>query len=153
MNNHVIVTQSVTIRATLEKAFETYTSPVALRAWYGSVSQLALRPQGHFTHADPSGDVYESGEFLEVRKGELLKFRMEHHGFCRGSEVTVSFKPVGGAIEVSLTHSGLSEGDAAHMRAQWDWALTNFRSFVEEGRVQNFKGWYALPGNKEKYPL
>ncbi len=48
----------ITIGASSEAVFKALTTPSDIRSWYGSVAQLALRPQGHFTHADVEGDVY-----------------------------------------------------------------------------------------------
>lgn len=145
--------KTVCVDAPAEVVFKAFTNPADIRSWYNSVAQLALRPGGHFTHADLSGDVYESGEFLDVKMGEFLHYRMEHHGFYKGSEVMVKVRPCQGPqnSDIEFTHSNLSESDLKHATATWDWALSNLKSYVETGTTQTFKAWYK--NNKSKYDL
>lgn len=144
--------KTVQVAAAPADVYKAYTDPSAIRLWYGSISQLALRRSGHFTHADTTGDVYESGEYLEVKENELLKFRVEHHGFYVGSEVTVAFNGNGAqGTEFSVTHKNLGESDLQHASASWDWAISNLKSYVESGTTQMFKAWFA--DNKKNYKL
>ena len=145
--------KTVCIEAPAEVVYKAFTNPPDIRNWYYTTAQLALRNGGHFTHADMSGDVFETGEFLEVKPGELLRYRIDHHGFYKGSEVTVKVRPCQGPqnSDIEFTHSNLTEGDFKHVNAVWDWALSNLKSYVETGTTQTFKGWYK--NNKQKYDL
>ncbi len=145
--------KSICIEAPAEVVFKALTNPSDIRNWYHSQAQLALRTGGHFTYADLEGDVYESGEYLEVKMGELLRYRIEHHGFYKGSEVTVKVRPCQGPqnSDIDFVHSNLSEEDLKHASACWDWALSNLKSYVESGSTQTFKAWYN--NNKQKYDI
>src|SRR5438105_4465162 len=103
------VERTTKIQSKPEAVYKALTTPSDIRYWYSGIAQLAVRPHGHFTIADSTGDVYESGEYLEVKPNELLHYRMEHHGFYRGSEVKVSLKPEDGGTIIDLSHFNLAQ--------------------------------------------
>lgn len=144
------VTSKIAIQAPTDRVYQAFTSTTDIRKWYGSEARLALRKGGHFTYTDASGDVYESGEYLEVVPNQKLRFSLEHHGYYLGSEVEVSFtasKPT--ETEISLIHGPLSQDDIKHAQASWDWALSNLKSFIELGTAETYKEWWE--GNRGRY--
>lgn len=144
--------KSFSINAPAEVVFKIFTNPADIRHWYDAVAQLALRSGGHFTYADSTGDVYESGEFIEVKPNELLRYKMEHHGFYKGTEVSISFKEAASQkTELTFVHANLSESDLDYAGASWDWALRNLKNYVEEGSTQTFKAWFSA--NKQNYKI
>lgn len=142
----------LTIHAAPDVVFKTFTNPKDILHWYGAIAQLALRTSGHFTYADAEGDVYESGEFLHVKANESLKYKMEHHGFYKGSEVTITLRTSNHqTTEFELVHTHLGKSDLQHVSANWDWALNNFKNFLENGTTQTFKAWFKL--NQQNYEM
>jgi uncharacterized protein YndB with AHSA1/START domain/catechol 2,3-dioxygenase-like lactoylglutathione lyase family enzyme len=144
------VSSQAVIHATAKRVYRAFTDSADIRKWYDATALLAVRVGGHFAYADATGDVYESGEYLEVMLNRKLRFRFEHHSFYRGSEVEIRFTELDGSrTEVSIEHGPLSLEDARHAQPSWDWALTNLKSFLEEGRLEAFNVWWLR--NKGRY--
>lgn len=144
--------KEITIGVSAESLYRALTCPKHLRAWREVVAQYALRPQGHFTIASLDGDVFESGEFLEVKENKYLRYRMEHHGFYIGSEVAVSLsEKESNRTELSFEHVNLSKSDLPHASVSWDWALENLKSYLESGKTQTFDFWFKE--RKQNYNL
>lgn len=145
-------TKKTNINVAPEVVYKAFTEPTHIRNWYEGNAQIALRTHGHFTIADDTGDVYESGEYLEIKPNSLLRYKMEHHGFYLDSEVRISFSDKSAqTTEVFLEHTNLKEEDCPHISAKWDFALQNLKSYLEEGRTQKMKYW--LEANRHNYKL
>jgi len=104
-----------------EKIYRAWTDPAALKKWFGpegvttvaAVVDLQVGGQYKISMQPPSGEiVHHYGEFKEIIPNEKLVFTWLLDGQpCEGTAgeyaetlVTVEFKPVGVATEVSLTH-------------------------------------------------
>ena len=68
--------------------------------------------------------------------------------------MTLTFRDVAKErVLVRLLHRELkSAADVDHMREGWQWALTNLKLFLEEGRTITFEEWQQLPSKPGRRP-
>ena len=127
-----------TIKASAEDAFRAFTDPELLSRWFTTNAQVNLQKGGRYSNAD--GD---QGEFLEVDPPRQVTFTWDNPGHCPGSIVTITFRNTArDRVLVRLLHRELkSEDEVGHMREGWQWALTNLKFLLEEGRTITIEDW------------
>lgn len=131
-----------TIKASAEQAFRALTEPEQLSRWFTTDAQVDLRKGGEYSNSE--GD---RGRYLEIHPPTRLTFTWDNPEHCPGSIVTLTFRDVARErVLVRLLHRELkSEADVDHMREGWQWALTNLKYYLEEGRTITFEEWRELP--------
>lgn len=127
-----------TIKASAEQAFRAFSDPELLTRWFTTDAQVDLRKGGEYANAD--GD---RGAYLDIHAPTRLSFTWNNPQHCPGSIVTLTFRDVArGRVLVRLLHRELkSEAEVDQMREGWQWALTNLKYFLEEGRTITFEEW------------
>jgi uncharacterized protein YndB with AHSA1/START domain len=127
-----------TINTTAQQAFRALTDPEILSQWFTKDAQVDLQKGGAYSNAD--GD---RGVFLEAVPPQRVTFTWDNPRHCPGSIVTVTIREASrGRVLVRLIHRDLkSEEEVNHMREGWQWALSNLKFFLEEGRTMTFEAW------------
>ena len=110
-----------TFQASREKVFQAWTDPEKMNRWFAPSDEYEVNaecdptPGGNYrvqmTHKD--GNVHTVfGEYREVNAPEKLVFTWSwEDGSVQGSLVTVDLQDLGGATEVTLTHSGFPSAE------------------------------------------
>lgn len=120
------------------RVFAAWLDPVLFRRFMTisddmSVPEGAIEPRvgGRFSFLvrTASGDAPHAGTYLEIVQDRRLSFTWESPYAAPGSTVTVTFVPVQGGTEVTVTH-------------------LKFKS--EDSREGHRKGWTAILGNLAK---
>ena len=138
-----------TIKASAAEAFRAFTDADLLSHWFTTRAEVEARKGGRYRNAD--GD---QGEYLEVNPPHQLTFTWDNPQHCPGTIVTLTFRDVAKErVLVRLLHRELkSAADVDHMREGWQWALTNLKLFLEEGRTITFEEWQQLPSKLGRRP-
>lgn len=125
------------IHTSPEKIFDAFTNADILNKWFTSNAKVDLRVNGDYSNAD--GDT---GKYIEIVPNSKLVFSWENKNHCPGSLITVDIKQESENCYVKLTHSELkSVEDIEHMKSGWNWAMSNVKSFLEEGKVVTYEEW------------
>jgi uncharacterized protein YndB with AHSA1/START domain len=118
---------SLRVKASPLRAFETFTRDIAL--WWapnplfrftpGSPGKLAFEPHegGRFTETLDDGEVFEIGRIRVWEPGQRLVFgwRQASFGPDQGTEVAVTFEPVGAETRVTVSHRGWDSVPIEHV--------------------------------------
>lgn len=130
-----------TIKTSAEQAFRAFTDPGQLSRWFTTRAVVDLRVGGSYLNAD--GDC---GKYLEINPPTQLTFTWDNPEHCPGSILTLTFDDAApGQVLVKLLHHDLkSEDEVNHMREGWEWALTNLKLFLEEGKTITYEDWQKL---------
>jgi len=108
------------IAASRERVFAAWTTPDAIKGWFGPAScrvldvQIDLRVGGEYCFrlsTEQLGEIKVSGQYQEVTPPAKLVYTWQWAGnpeLTRGSSlVSVEFVPVGVSTEIRLTHEQL----------------------------------------------
>lgn len=126
------------------RVFEAWTSPEAIRFWFGGTEtavddvQVDLRVGGRYTirYRDESGDeAVVTGEYLRIERPRHLVFswRMTSSQVVIGENiVTVEFRDLGGRTQLYLTHEPFPDPEIRKLHAQgWDICLSALNELLE----------------------
>ena len=112
-------TKTAILPVTPDEAFALITDPERLRRWQTVTAYVDLRAGGDYRWTVTPGHV-AAGTYREVEPGRRLVFGFGWEGSDDlppdASTVTFVVEPVEGGCQVTLTHEGLSEEQAAHAR-------------------------------------
>jgi uncharacterized protein YndB with AHSA1/START domain len=138
-------------RVTLERSYDApvarlwkaWTDAKQWGAWFSEgPAQVDLRVGGRYSTPDQ-----DTGEYREVVKHERLSFTWEHpHHVVSspGSVVTLAFNELEpDRSKLRLTHSGLSEKDAADLKEGWSWALASLDNYLRTRKPLKQAEWEA----------
>jgi uncharacterized protein YndB with AHSA1/START domain len=142
MGSHRTVVQA-TYDAPVAKVWDAWTKGEQWGAWFSEgPAQVDLRVGGRYWTPDE-----DQGEYLEIIPHKLLRFTWghpHHSGTSPGSIVTLRFTALDPQrTRVVLTHSRLTQGDAADMNDGWRWAAASLRSYLATGRGMREAEWQA----------
>jgi len=129
------------IPATKERLFQAWTQPEQLRRWWtigegwrAEFAEVDLRVGGKFRVGNKprSGEsVLLTGEFLEIEPPDRLVYTWQFGLTNPGqSLITVEFKEMGGATEVSITHEHSPRDMGPGAVAGWEAILEGLNSYV-----------------------
>lgn len=153
MTNTVTTDQTVlqmtrTFRASQEKVFQAWTTPGALKQWFGPsaefsipVVELDLRVGGRYRiqMIEPSGQTHTAvGEYREIAQPEKLVFTFSWEGGagCEGTPigetlVTVELRQKGNETEMTLTHEFFPDAQTRDNHYEgWTGCLERLGQFV-----------------------
>lgn len=129
------LTQS--IKRPVSVVYKAFTDAGALSQWFTSNAKVDLRVGGRY-----SNDDHDEGEYLEIKPNERVKFTWDNKNYCPGTQVSVSFNEEGGSTHVTLIHHNLAtENHVKSMQSGWNWALSNVKLFLEEGKKIGYEEW------------
>jgi uncharacterized protein YndB with AHSA1/START domain len=134
-----------TYRATRQEVFEAWTSPAALKAWWGPPGygtptvEVDLRVGGRYRlgmRKLPDGEIfYLSGVYREVKVPEKLVYtwRWESEPQYGESVVTVEFVARGDSTEVVLSHAELPTDDARERHGKgWAGCVDRLEEYFQQ---------------------
>ena len=131
------VRQSVTVDATLERAFEALTQTGELRDWFSDLAWADVHPGGRYALHWGQG-YHVEGRFLELEPPQRAVISWQGTGEPAETRVVFGLEPREGGVEVTVLHTGFgpgSEWDAAVAQSErgWQVGLENLRSTLETG--------------------
>ena len=133
--HEVIVERSISVP--LERAYGAWEDAAQIGTWFSPETEQDVRVGGRYRNSD--GDT---GEYLEVVPGRLLRFSWEQPKASPGSTVLVEFEPEGDDVTtVRLTHTELSDDAVMEMQMGWEWALDSLKSYLETGQPVSHEDW------------
>ncbi len=130
-----------TIQAPVAEVYRNLTNAMTLREWLCDVATIDPRPGGRIYFYWNSG-YYTCGEFIhasaisEVEQG--IEFTWRGRGDPDETRVKIQLADQNGTTELTLTHSGLGDGDnwktaQAEIRRGWEIGLRNLTHVTESG--------------------
>lgn len=140
-------TKAVVLPVDLDQAFALITEPERLRRWQAVSARVDLRVGGDYRWTVTPGHV-AAGTFREVELGKRVVFGWGWEGSPDlapdTSTVAVTLEPVEGGTQVTLTHDGLTDEQAAMHAEGWNHYLAR----LEKAAVTGDAGadeWSAIP--------
>lgn len=116
-------TKTVTLPVSPDDAFALVTQPERLRRWQTVSAYVDLRAGGEYRWTVTPGHL-AGGTFREVESGKRVVFGWGWDGNADlpydASTVTITIDPVEGGSQVTLTHEGLNEQQAAMHAEGWN---------------------------------
>jgi uncharacterized protein YndB with AHSA1/START domain len=138
------------IRTTPEKLWEALTNPEFIRQyWFGARQESEWRVGSSWKAFAPDGEMWDSGEILQVDRPRRLVLSWLHEHFpdmhAEGSSrLTYDLEPTGTMVKFTLTHeidvvgSKLIEG----VSNGWPMILASLKSLLETGQpLEETKTW------------
>jgi uncharacterized protein YndB with AHSA1/START domain len=129
------------IDAPVERVFAALTDAEELGQWFASSAESDPRTGGdyvlRFEFEDESRNHTYSGQYEEVVPGERVRYPW--NGQFGDTVVEFAARPVDGATEVAMTHSGWSEAaaEARQLHEQgWMFFLDNLERYLTGGDDQ-----------------
>lgn len=147
-NEQTVLRITRTFRASRENVFQAWTTPNALKQWFGPsaefsipVVELDLRVGGRYRiqMIDPSGQSHTAiGEYREIAQPEKLVFTWSWEGgvACNGTPigetlVTVELRQKGNETEMTLTHDLFPDAQTRDNHYEgWTGCLERLGQFV-----------------------
>ena len=131
------------IRTTPEKLWSALTEPKFIEQyWFGMQCESAFTPGSPWTMRSGTGQLYDTGEIIEVDPPRRLVIRWEHQNRpelkAEGAALcTMELEPFGGAVKLSVTHSIEREPSKfiEAVSGGWPKVLSNLKSLLETGTV------------------
>jgi uncharacterized protein YndB with AHSA1/START domain len=125
------------IAASPSEVYQYFTNSTALRDWMCDIATTDPRQGGHIYLSWTDG-YYMSGEFIKLMPEKLVSFTWFGKGEPRNTTVIISMKPQKRGTLVKITHRGTGKGEkwagiATTFEKEWQTALTNLASVLEEG--------------------
>ena len=106
--------------ATPQRVFEAWLDPVQVAQWMGprgfraDVKQLDARTGGAYAitmHMSDGSSVQVSGVYKEISRHTRLVFTWKWQHDMQDTQVTLTFKPVGNATDMTIEHAGFTSGE------------------------------------------
>jgi uncharacterized protein YndB with AHSA1/START domain len=128
--------------ATPEKVWEGFVSPESNRIIFGGAElEVDLEPGGPMNWigigADGKRTTYVRGEVLQSQPPKLLQYTFALGTSSRTSRVTLVLVPESEATQVTVTHDGWAEDDAAYASCAdgWPRILSRLKTLIETGKT------------------
>jgi len=131
-------TQTVTItrsiNSTPEEVYRALTTVTGLQGWLCDNAHLRLEVGGHLHFAWNTPQFHASGEFTEIEENTRLGFTWLGANEDDKTHVTIDIAQDGETVDLTLTHSDVSSGEAAQgYKHEWERTLNNLVSMLETG--------------------
>jgi uncharacterized protein YndB with AHSA1/START domain len=128
------------IAADPQRVYDAWLTPADWDAWFTNDSQIDARLGGRYVNGD--GDT---GEYLELEPGRLIRFSWENASACPGSEVAVTLTPTADGTELLLVHNKLPQPETGRgeMIDGWGWAIDNLAAYLEGRPTCDHDTWVA----------
>ncbi|WP_231925032.1 TIGR03086 family metal-binding protein [Micromonospora purpureochromogenes] len=140
-------TKTVVLPVDIDEAFALITEPERLRRWQTVSARVDLRVGGDYRWTITPGHV-AAGTFREVEPGKRVVFGWGWEGnpdlAPDASTVTITVEAVAGGTQVTLTHEGLTDEQAAMHAEGWH----HYFGRLEKAAVAGDAGpdeWSAAP--------
>jgi uncharacterized protein YndB with AHSA1/START domain len=132
------------VPATRERVFAAWTTPDAVKAWFGPGdcevldARIDLRIGGKYSivmSTERLGQISVSGQYKEVQPPDKLIYTWRWEGSAELTDatslVTVEFVPAGSATEIRLTHEQFPSLESRDNHGHgWKGALDQFAKYV-----------------------
>jgi uncharacterized protein YndB with AHSA1/START domain len=114
------LTMTRRFEATPQRVFEAWLDPGQVSLWMGprgfraDVNQLDARAGGAYAitmHMSDGTSVQVSGIYKEITRHTRLAFTWKWQNDMRDTLVTLTFKPVGNATDLTIEHAGFTSGE------------------------------------------
>jgi uncharacterized protein YndB with AHSA1/START domain len=127
-----------TIHVPSEKVFNAWAFAGELSKWFTTNAVQDFKVGGNYSNGD--GD---SGTFLEIIPGKLIRFSWENKNHCPGTEVTIELSELSpGITELKISHENLSNDEHINgMNKGWSWAVYSLKSYLETGKPVSYETW------------
>jgi len=140
MPTFVKITVSVSVKASVAKTWEAFTSPGSIVSWNFASDDWCcpkasndLKPGGSFNYRMESTDGRVGfdfcGTYTKVTPQSLIAYALGD-----GREVSIEFKNVAGNTEVIETFDAETENSLELQKQGWQAILNNFKKLVEGNR-------------------
>ncbi|MFF4322963.1 ArsR/SmtB family transcription factor [Streptomyces sp. NPDC001568] len=135
------------IEATPEKVWEALTDPETTAAYWGHSNVSDWQPGSTWEHrrTDGSNTADVAGTIIEAVPAERLVLTWAVPGEDRPdgpSTVTFNLKPLGGTVQLTVTHVNLRDEAERHQAAGgWSAVLSNLKTYLETGRPLPLPAW------------
>ncbi|PKV83638.1 metalloregulator ArsR/SmtB family transcription factor [Streptomyces sp. TLI_146] len=142
------------IEATPEKVWEALTDPEATAAYWGHSNVSDWRPGSSWEHrrTDGSGVADVVGTVVEADPPRRLVFTWAGPDEDRPdgpATVTFELKPLGGTVQLTVTHENLRDDKERREAAGgWSAVLSNLKTYVESGKPMSLPMW-TRPGSED----
>lgn len=126
------------IQASPSAAYHAFTNQAALPNWLCNVVNTSVRVGGPLFLEWVPENYYVIGEFTTLQPDSLIAFTWRGRGEPATTQVQVSLTPSDEGVQVTLTHSGLGDGETWQgtriaMQDGWQRALANLKKVLETG--------------------
>ncbi len=126
----------IIIKAPATHVFMAFTRSLLLRQWLCDFATVQPRPGGRI-YLWWNGDFYSSGQYLELKENEQVKFNWQSRLEPAASTVTITITPRDDGTHLTLIHE-VPEGNEWETRVtgfkqEWDSSLPNLASLLETG--------------------
>jgi uncharacterized protein (TIGR03086 family) len=145
-------TKTVVLPVDIDEAFALMTDPERLRRWQTVSARVDLRVGGDYRWTITPGHV-AAGTFREVEPGKRVVFGWGWEGnpdlAPDASTVSITVEPVEGGTQVTLTHEGLTDDQAAMHAEGWN----HYFGRLEKAAVAGDAGpdeWSAAPAQLDE---
>lgn len=128
------------IEAAPDKVWEALTDPEMTAAYWGHSNISDWQPGSAWEHRrlDGSGIADVEGTVVEAVPGKRLVITWAGPGEDRPdgpSTVTFDLKPLGGTVQLTVTHENLrDEAERRQAAGGWSTVLSNLKTYVETGK-------------------
>lgn len=137
--NAKTIKKELFIKAIPERVFNALTEKGELEKWFVQEAVIDLKPGGEIQTNWAPG-MGEHGIVKEVKPGELFSFTWEGQFSPTPTILTFNLKEENGGTKLTLTHSGIGEGEGweayTNMDSEgkgWEAHLNDLKSWVETG--------------------
>ncbi|MET9609304.1 metalloregulator ArsR/SmtB family transcription factor [Streptomyces sp. NPDC006512] len=135
------------IEATPEKVWEALTDPEMTAAYWGhgNVSDWQAGSRWEHRRTDGSGTADVEGVIVEAVPPKRLVLTWAGPGEDRPngpSTVTFDLKPLGGTVQLTVTHENLrDETEFRQAAGGWSAVLSNLKTYLETGKTLSLPAW------------
>lgn len=131
------ITLTQRVPASPARVYKAFTNAMGLREWFCDQSQVDLRVGGVIFMAWNMG-YFASGHFTALKPDEQVAFTWQGTGELAPTQVEVTLQKEGDGTLVTLTHSGMGEGEtwdgiSAQYEQNWKGALESLSYSFETG--------------------
>ena len=119
-----------------ERVFQALTQKEELERWFVQEAEIELKPGG-IIHTNWAPGMGERGTVKQVIASQLFSFTWEGAFSPTPTTLTFELTEEGDGTSVTLTHSGIGEGEGweayANISNAWDAHLQDLASWIETG--------------------
>lgn len=148
MNQDIFYTE-IFINANPELVWKTFLSKDGFfKSFFGTEIQSNFNVGDKIEFASVNGEertVHIYGKILEYEKNKILAYTdhpgpiyYDNHADLK-SRVRITFEPIGQVTKLALTNDQFSDNTLREEAAQWWLILSNFKTFLETGRLMKLE--------------
>ncbi|MCB9450751.1 MAG: SRPBCC domain-containing protein [Anaerolineaceae bacterium] len=129
-----------TIQAAPSVVYIAFTNSTLMHSWFSNTARVDARENGVWLAGWNMG-FYAAGVFTQLKQDEHITYTWQGRGDPGETQVDIHLEQQGDATLLTVTHSGLGEGEAWDQRADlfaenWEAGLDNLVSVLETGLDQ-----------------